>query len=84
MQAGHFIPGRHNSIVYDERNINGQCYRCNCMLKGNMVKYYKFMLAKYGQDVIDELEELDKQNRQISIEEYEQLIILYKQKLCSL
>jgi DNA repair exonuclease SbcCD ATPase subunit len=45
--------------LFDERNCHAQCYGCNVMKKGNMVKYYKFMLKQYGQKVIDELEELD-------------------------
>lgn len=55
MQAGHFIRGRLNSNLFDERGCWVQCLRCNIHLQGNVVVFYKFMLAKYGQEVIDEL-----------------------------
>lgn len=58
MQAGHFIPGRKNAILYDERGVHPQCYACNIILKGNPRKYDAFMRAKYGQAVIDELDRL--------------------------
>ena len=60
-QAGHFIPGRHNSVLFDERNCHLQDYYCNVGLKGNPVEYYSRMLSDYGQEVIDELRKLDKQ-----------------------
>ena len=58
-QAGHFIPGRHSNVLFDERNCHAQCYNCNINLKGNWVKYESFMLARYGEKVIAELKELD-------------------------
>ena len=76
LQAGHFITGRHNSVLFDERNVHAQCYGCNVGKKGNMVVYYKKMLEMYGQDVIDELEQLDKVNRQYKVWE---LLDLYNE-----
>ena len=76
LQAGHFIPGRHNAVLWDERNCHAQCYGCNVMKKGNMVVYYKKMLAMYGQETIDELENLDKQNKQYKVWE---LLDLYNE-----
>jgi len=61
LQAGHFIPGRHNSVLFDFRNCHPQCYRCNVLLKGNPVEYYEYMLDNYGKKVIKELKELDKE-----------------------
>jgi len=55
LQAGHFIPGRHLSILFDERNCHAQCYNCNIRLKGNWPEYYAYMLARYGSRVIEEL-----------------------------
>lgn len=55
LHAGHFIRGRLNSNLFDERGCWAQCYGCNVGRQGNVVVYYKFMLAKYGQAVIDEL-----------------------------
>lgn len=69
MQAGHFISGRHNSVLFDERNCHSQCVRCNVFLKGNMIEYYPRMLAVYGQATISELKMLDKRTVQLKVYE---------------
>ena len=80
LQAGHFIQGRHPSILFDERNCHAQCYGCNVTKKGNMVNYYEFMLKRYGKKVIDELKELDKQTKQMKVYMYLELVEIYKKK----
>jgi len=65
MEAGHYI-GRsskgQSGVYFDERNIHIQCEQCN---KGLDVKneYENYMLGRYGQKVIDELHEKDKEIR---------------------
>jgi len=84
IHAGHFIPGRHNAVLFDERNVHPQCYVCNVLFGGNGPKYYKFMLKKYGQDVIDELENLDRSIKKYSSEDYLRIHDEYKKKYTSL
>lgn len=55
LQAGHFIRGRLNANLFDERGCNPQCYVCNIHFQGNVVIYYKWMLEHHGQEVIDAL-----------------------------
>jgi len=55
IQAGHFIAGRLNSNLFDERGVHPQCGLCNVVKKGNGPKYYQFMESTYGKEVIDEL-----------------------------
>jgi len=55
LQAGHFIAGRNNAVLFCERGCNPQCYSCNVGKHGNTVAYYKWMLKEFSQDVIDEL-----------------------------
>lgn len=55
LQAGHFIRGRLNANLFEERGCNVQCYSCNVGKQGEVVIYYKWMLARHGQAVIDEL-----------------------------
>jgi hypothetical protein len=59
--AGHFIPvggnGGH-ALRFDERNVNGQCFNCNINLGGNGGEYYRRMVVRYGQSVVDELYEM--------------------------
>ena len=60
MQAGHFIPGRHNAILFDPRGCHPQDYYCNIGLKGNPRAYDAYMRKEYGEEVIKELELLDR------------------------
>lgn len=55
LQAGHFIRGRLNANLFEERGCYSQCYSCNVGAQGAVVIYYKKMLEMYGQEVIDEL-----------------------------
>ena len=84
VQAGHFIPGRHNSVLYDERQVYPQCYHCNVHLKGNTVEYYTFMLNVHGKEVIDELRDLDKQTKQYKRYEIEEMIDWYRMRVDAL
>lgn len=65
LQAGHFIPGREDSILFEPTCVHAQCYRCNVKRSGEWVKYYRFMQKKYGQAQIDYLMELSEQTRVI-------------------
>lgn len=68
-QASHFVPGRHNSVLFDPRNCHAACYRCNVLLSGNLINYYPKMVAKYGIDVIEELKDLDRTPKQFKVYE---------------
>ena len=81
LQAGHFIPGRHNSILFDERNVAAQCYGCNVMKSGNTTQYWLFMEKQYGRKIIDELMELDKQTKPFKVFQMQELEEIYKKKL---
>ena len=83
-QAGHFIPGRKNAVLFDERNVHGQCYNCNHTLKGNWPGYMSFMLKKYNQAVVDELLRLNKTVRKYREPELEEIRDKYKQKIQAL
>lgn len=47
MQAGHFVPGRGNSILFDIRGIRPQCYGCNIMHAGRQLEF----LGRLEQDM---------------------------------
>lgn len=55
LQAGHFIPGRADSILFDPACVHAQCYRCNVQRSGEWVKYFRFMEKNYSRDFIFEL-----------------------------
>ena len=80
LQAGHFIPGRGNSILFDIRGIHAQCVKCNYMREGATLEYLDQMLIDYGRDVVDELRRLDKSIRKYTIVELAELEAEFKRK----
>lgn len=80
VHAGHFIPGRHNSILFDERNVHGQCYVCNVRMHGNTLPYLDHMLKDYGLEVVNELRAKDHLIKQFDVKELELLIVAIKEK----
>ena len=58
MHGGHFISRASaglSGVYFDERNVNLQCAQCNAFAQGAYAEYQKFMVEKYGQEVIDDL-----------------------------
>lgn len=84
LQAGHFLPGRHPSILFDERGVHAQCYGCNVMKFGNSIKYFRKMQELYGDKVIEELERLDTQVKQFKTFELDELYEVFKKKFAEL
>lgn len=79
--AGHFIGrglGGGSGVYFDERNIHLQCKQCNAFKQGDTLNYRRFMLKKYGQEVIDELE-LKHRTHNYTLMELEGLKLYYKQ-----
>jgi len=59
MDAGHFKGrglGGGSGTYFDERNIHLQCKQCNAFRGGAPKEYLEFMLGKYGQEIVDEIE----------------------------
>ncbi len=78
-QAGHFIAGRNNSILFEEKGVHPQCYGCNIGKNGNAVEYFVFMERKYGREVIDQLRVLSKQTLKRTAEDLTEIREKYKQ-----
>lgn len=58
MDAGHFKGrgiGGGSGTYFDERNVHLQCKPCNGFEGGRVQDYEKFIVKKYGQDVVDDL-----------------------------
>jgi hypothetical protein len=79
MDAGHFVPGRHNAVLFDERNVHAQCIGCNRFKHGNLIPYYEYMVDAYGQEVIDELKIENKKTRPYTKDELKQMATEYKE-----
>ncbi len=78
LQAGHFVPGRGNSVLFEENNIHPQCVACNVYKHGNLIPYYRFMIKKYGEKEVDRLVRLKDSARKLTNKDLEELITNYK------
>ena len=55
--AGHYFSAGHNSkLRFDERNVGGQCLRCNYFLHGNQLGYRKGLIKRIGIESVEQLE----------------------------
>lgn len=77
LQAGHFIPGRGNSVLFDTRVIYSQCIGCNGnppMGKGgNYIEYFVFMEEEWGREMIDEFRALKNKTVKFTIDELDDI-----------
>ena len=59
LQGGHFVPkSLGGDLYFHPANVHCQCYRCNVLLKGNMIKYTLYMLDTFGRHAVDDLLDL--------------------------
>jgi hypothetical protein len=80
-QAGHFFPRTTGLALYfDERNVNCQCLACNVFKAGNLSAYAVALRAKYGPDILEELDAERRKTRKFTRAEYQTLIDQYKKR----
>ena len=82
LQAGHFIGGRNNAVLFQEEGVHAQCYSCNAKHIGNgkPIEYWLFMEKTYGREVIDRLIHESKQTVIHKWPYYVELAQTYKQR----
>lgn len=78
IQNGHYIDRRHMATRYDERNCHPQCPRCNIGSRGNLEKYKRAIITKYGVKVLEELESGKRSIEKWTIADYQEKITYYK------
>lgn len=81
MQAGHWLSGHHNSVMFDERNVHSQCIRCNIFLHGNLVEYTYEMQRLYSPVILEELKTRNHNATPMKAYEYKELYEEYTEKL---
>ena len=79
-QAGHFISGRRNAVLFSEEGVHLQCYGCNIGRGGAIHEYWLFMEEKYGRPVIDKLLAESKQTIKYTREDYQEITKKYQEK----
>lgn len=57
INAGHFVGGRGNSVLFDEDLVRPQCVTCNCAGGGEQYRYAQYLVSVEGKTMeqIDEL-----------------------------
>lgn len=80
LQAGHFVGGRTNALLYDEEIVHTQCARCNILLKGNYQAYTLFMLTKHTEEEIQELLSRRNITLKLTTEDHLRLALEFKNK----
>ena len=81
LQAGHFIPGRHNTNLFNEKGCHAQCYNCNINLRGNTLEYRRQIIKLYGEGYDEILESQANEIKKFTPSELEGLIEELKGKL---
>jgi len=79
--AGHFLSGRMNGILFDVRGIHLQCKPCNGGFRNQKYSkdevaenYEKYMLKRYGRAIIDDLKRLQHATVKYKVSDYEEII----------
>lgn len=78
IQAGHFTCGRSEAVLFEDTGIHGQCVRCNVFRSGEWVRYFKFMLAEYGQKEVNRLMDLSLSDVELTNTQLRDLYIRFK------
>jgi hypothetical protein len=81
MDAGHGIPGRMNSILFNEDLVNAQCRQCNRGGGGELQMYKKVLIERYGQDKWDYWQSTKNTPVQYTPFDYEQIVRTYREKV---
>jgi hypothetical protein len=77
--AGHYIPKTYGlSIYFHEKNVHPQCTGCNRFRRGNLTAYAIALRKRYGENILEELDELKHKSVKYSRSDYEELIEKYK------
>lgn len=79
--AGHFVPGRTNSVLFHPDITNPQCPICNLWRGGAYHEYMLFMLDKYGREKVEEFMSLRRQVVKLNRCDLEEIIAKYKGKI---
>lgn len=81
LQAGHFIEGRTNSILFEEDILECQCQKCNIWDKGNLTVFTFKKIKELGEDRVNELIQLKHVTKKYTIADYQEIAEKYTKLL---
>ena len=68
--AGHFVPGRSDAILFEEHNCHLQCIRCNRFAQGAFVDYEMALRELYGEEEVERLKQLKFKTVKYSLQDF--------------
>ena len=81
-EAGHFQDGRYKEYLFDERQVNAQCKKCNNKkpwgLDGNKIPYTLNMERDYGKEEVEKMIANKNKFGQWKVYELEEIYKKYK------
>jgi len=85
MDAGHYHARTAGLATYfDLRNVHVQCTFCNRFKHGNLPAYALALIAKYGPNILKELDAERRKIKKYTIKEYEELTNKYEELIKTL
>ncbi len=78
LQAGHFIPGRHNANLFSEKGTHAQCRACNIWNHGRPLEYRRAIIELYGEGYDEVLERGSREIKKYSPNDLTNLAEYYK------
>ena len=81
LQAGHFVPGRGNAILFEEKGVFPQCWVCNIRKHGNTLVYMDNLIRDFGKKRVNYLRGKALEIKQFDVAELEALILTLKKKI---
>lgn len=65
VDGGHYLKAElFSGLIFDERNVNLQCRKCNRFEGGNELNYRDGLIARYGVEYVEGLESIKNENRE--------------------
>ncbi|QIL41012.1 NinG protein [Pedobacter sp. HDW13] len=80
VHAGHYRASTFAATRFDERNVNGQCARCNTHLHGNLIDYRINLIDKIGLEEVEDIEMISRMPSKWDRFDLIDIIIKYKAK----
>ena len=81
MTLGHYISRAHHSVRWNEMNSAPQCVRCNSYRAGEPHKMRAYLVEKYGEEAIKEVERFAEITKTETAESLRMKIIEYREKI---
>lgn len=81
IDCGHYIPREHMGTRFSEMNCHAQCHFCNRHKRGNLEAYREALVALYGEDAVEALEQRKHQAFKLGVSELQEKLEFYRDEV---